>query len=211
MEMCAGNALTGTIPAAPYASPAAAFETSFQTLDFSANQLTGSIPLGLTSQPIRVSAVSQAVSTVSVHRATISHKRAQEMVLSHNKLSGNLSFLTEIFSLNKFRADNNDLSGTIPPLLSNQLTVCLQSTIKIIMQLELYHCSISSLLRLPILARQHATMRSVCMRSSLCINELACEMAGAAREHLLHLNSLPKVKCTQSRCICRLAWENSNR
>lgn len=127
LKMHAGNALTGTIPAAPYAAPAAAFETSFQTLDFSANQLTGTIPLGLISQPIRVSAVGRAV-LGSVHGALVSHVCAQEMVISHNKISGNLSFLTEIFSLNKLRADYNNISGTVPPLLSNQLTVCPQST-----------------------------------------------------------------------------------
>ena len=47
----------------------------------------------------------------------------QELILVRNRLSGNLTVLTSLFSLSRVRIDNNALSGTIPPFLSNQLSV----------------------------------------------------------------------------------------
>ncbi|KAK9867684.1 hypothetical protein WJX84_002659 [Apatococcus fuscideae] len=95
----AGNSLTGSIPAAAYASVIASANNAFQTIDFSNNQLTGTIPMGLISQPIR------------------------EIGLSSNKLSGDLSVLKPMFNINRVRVDSNNLSGIIPSFLSNQLSI----------------------------------------------------------------------------------------
>ena len=68
----AGNSLTGSIPAAAYASVIASANNAFQTIDFSNNQLTGTIPMGLISQPIRVCA---SLSPMCLQHALSSYKQ----------------------------------------------------------------------------------------------------------------------------------------